>query len=230
MSDPKDPQCAQCGIDVLERACFVDSGKGPAFCPTRNFVPLIEEVRREYEKPDIREFARLASVQEGECYLERDKRPYVPHCGKTRIQEVCEFARKIGAKKLGLAFCVGLAHEARLVHDILTAQGFQTASVVCKVGRISKEEALGIRDEEKILIGTDESACNPIIQARILNAVGTDLNILLGLCVGHDSLFFKYADAYTTVLAVKDRVTGHNPLAAVYTSHMYYMYLHRPGF
>jgi uncharacterized metal-binding protein len=40
--------------------------------------------------------------------------------------------------------------------------------------------------------------------------------------VAHDSLFFKHAEAPTTVLAVKDRVTGHNPLAAIYLSDSYY--------
>lgn len=45
---------------------------------------------------------------------------------------------------------------------------------------------------------------------------------MLGLCVGHDTLFMKYAKAPMTVLAVKDRVTGHNPLAAVYLAQGYY--------
>ncbi|MBM3792205.1 MAG: DUF1847 domain-containing protein, partial [Acidobacteria bacterium] len=199
-------------------------------CPTLNGRDLVEESRREYQKPTVREFARLASVQEGECYLERERRPYIPHCGKTRIQEVCEFAHKIGAGRLGLAFCIGLAQEARQLHEIFTAQGFEVASVGCKAGRVLKEEVLGVKDEQKILIGTPEAACNPINQARVLNRAGTDLNVLVGLCVGHDALFFKYAEAYTTVLAVKDRVTGHNPLAALYTSHLYYMFLRRPGF
>lgn len=229
MATSKDPKCAICGISLLERACFIESGRGPDFCPTVYAEDLLKASRREYAKPAVREFARLASVQEGECYLERDRRPFLPHCGKTRIQEVCEFARKIGAKKLGLAFCVGLAHEARLLHDIFGAQGFEVASVSCKAGRMLKEE-IGVKDREKIMIGTDESACNPILQAKILNQAQTDLNVLLGLCVGHDALFFKYADAYTTVIAVKDRVTGHNPLAALYTSHAYSLYLHRPGF
>ena len=230
MREPKDPKCAVCGVNLFDKACFFDSGKGPDFCPTLGFEDLIEEAKREYEKPDIREFARLASIQEGECYLDRDRQPFVIHCCKTRIQEICEFGHKLGAKKLGLAFCLGLAQEARIAHEIFTAQGFQVASVLCKVGRVAKEESLGIKDEEKILIGTEETACNPIIQAKVLNRIGTDLNVLLGLCVGHDSLFFKYADAYTTVLAVKDRVTGHNPLAALYTSHIYHMYLKQPGF
>ena len=64
--------------------------------------------------------------------------------------------------------------------------------------------------------------CNPIFQAKLLNREKTQFNVLLGLCVGHDSLFFKYAEAPTTVLAVKDRVTGHNPLAAIYLSDSYY--------
>ena len=51
----------------------------------------------------------------------------------------------------------------------------------------------------------------------MLNSAATDFNILKGICDGHDSLFLKHAEAYTTVLAVKDRVLGHNPLAVVYT-------------
>jgi uncharacterized metal-binding protein len=63
-----------------------------------------------------------------------------------------------------------------------------------------------------------------------LNEEKTELNILLGLCVGHDSLFFKYAEAYTTVLVAKDRVLGHNPIAALYTAGSYYSRLMEPGF
>ena len=64
--------------------------------------------------------------------------------------------------------------------------------------------------------------CNPVLQAMILNREGTDFNVILGLCVGHDSLFLKYSEALCTVLAVKDRVLGHNPLAAVYNLDSYY--------
>jgi uncharacterized metal-binding protein len=67
--------------------------------------------------------------------------------------------------------------------------------------------------------------CNPILQAVIVNDAKTDFNILLGLCVGHDSLFFKYTKAPTTVLAVKDRVTGHNPLGPLYLNGNYYSWL-----
>jgi uncharacterized metal-binding protein len=46
--------------------------------------------------------------------------------------------------------------------------------------------------------------------------------VILGLCLGHDTLFMQYCRVPMTVLAVKDRVTGHNPLAAIYTSSGYY--------
>ena len=59
-------------------------------------------------------------------------------------------------------------------------------------------------------------------QAKRLNAENTELNIVVGLCVGHDSLFYKYSEAPVTTLVVKDRVLGHNPVAALYTAGSYY--------
>jgi uncharacterized metal-binding protein len=140
---------------------------------------------------------------------------------KTRIVEICEFAARMGYRRLGLAFCLGLAKEAEVVDRILRTHGFEVVSAVCKSGRTSKD-LIGIRDEEKIYQGTDEAMCNPVYQAKLMNDAKTDFNVLLGLCVGHDSLFFKFAEAPTTVLAVKDRVTGHNPLAAIYLHETYY--------
>ena len=64
--------------------------------------------------------------------------------------------------------------------------------------------------------------CNPILQAKLLNEAGTDLNVVMGLCVGHDSLFYKYSDALVTTLVTKDRVLGHNPVAALYQANAYY--------
>lgn len=64
--------------------------------------------------------------------------------------------------------------------------------------------------------------CNPIHQALRLNAENTEFNIVMGLCVGHDSLFYKYSEALVTTLVAKDRVLAHNPVAALYTSNSYY--------
>ena len=131
-------------------------------------------------------------------------------------------------QRLGLAFCLGLVKEATVVNEILEAHGFDVVSVLCKAGRVSKDK-IGLTEDEKIYQGMDEPMCNPIYQAKLFNHENTDFNILLGLCVGHDSLFFKYAQSLTTVLAVKDRVTGHNPLAAVYLAESYYQKVRFPG-
>jgi len=178
----------------------------------------------EYDKPEVREFARQASVQEFEGYmnLPEGSTPRNP-----RIEEVVQFAKKMGYKKLGVAFCLGLRGEAETLTTILENRGFEVISVCCKAGGIPKE-TIGIREEQKISgPGTWETMCSPITQAAILNDEGVEFNVLVGLCVGHDSLFFKYADAPTTVLIAKDRVFGHNPAAGLYLSNFYYRKLRR---
>ena len=220
-------KCAECGLETQERICMTHEGKASKFCPTVSQGEILKEANKVYESPNTYEFARKASIQEADCYANRDQQPYVMQPTKTRIVEICEFAEKMSFRRLGLAFCIGLAKEAGIVENILRDRGFEVVSVLCKAGRTSKD-MIGITDDEKIYKGTDEAMCNPIFQAKLLNHSKTEFNILLGLCVGHDSLFFKHAEAPTTVLAVKDRVTGHNPLAAIYLSDTYYRKIKHP--
>ena len=221
MKEKIPPECAECNLAVKERVCFMPGGKGSKGCPTLGNKKLVAKAKAAYQSPDIMEFARQASIQEGECYAGREQKPYVMHPTKPRMLEICEFARKMGYTRLGLVFCMGLDKEAVIVNRILQNQGFEVVSVICKAGSEPKE-FIGIQETEKVRIGTrHESMCNPILQAMVVNEAKTDFNVLLGLCVGHDSLFFKYAEAPTTVLAVKDRLTGHNPLAPIYTSGSY---------
>jgi uncharacterized metal-binding protein len=227
MNESVSPECAKCR--VRERICQDENGRGPESCPTLNQKETVEKTVPEYQKPEIREFARMASIQEAECYTNRGIEPYVLHPSKPRVQEICEFAQKMGYKKLGIAFCGGLHPEGRTLSDILEEQGFEVVSVMCKVGRTPKE-IIGIEEEEKVHIGQFESMCNPIVQAAVLNAQKTDFNIVVGLCVGHDSLFFQHSKAPCTILIAKDRVLGHNPAAALYTDRTYYRRMHRSGF
>jgi uncharacterized metal-binding protein len=220
--------CASCELSRKERICMNPKGKASKGCPTVGEKKLVDQAKKHYENPEIGEFARQASIQEGECYADRGKKPYIMHPTKPRIQEIYEFSRKMGYTRLGLVFCAGLAKEGLVVANILKNCGFEVVSVVCKVGAIPKEE-IGVKENEKIFIGEHESMCNPVAQAMIVNDAKVEFNVLLGLCVGHDSLFFKYAKAPTTVLAVKDRVTGHNPLAAIYLSGSYYGWISKQG-
>jgi uncharacterized metal-binding protein len=219
-------ECASCNFSPREKVCMNPEGKPGKNCPTLSKKKLVTRAQKEYEPAKVREFARQASIQEGECYAGREKKPYVMHPTKPRILEICEFARKMGYNRLGLVFCVGLSKEAVPVNQIFLNQGFEVVSVACKVGCVPKE-AIGIKEGEKVHVGERETMCNPILQAEIVNDAKTDFNVLLGLCVGHDSLFFKYAEAPTTVLAVKDRVAGHNPLGPIYLSGGYYSWLNK---
>jgi uncharacterized metal-binding protein len=146
----------------------------------------------------------------------------------TRVEETVAFARRIGAKKIGLATCVGLAGEARMFAKILEANGFAPFSALCKAGAVDKSD-IGLDEELKLKPGSHESLCNPVLQACFMNEQPTDLNVVIGLCVGHDSLFAKHSNAPVTTLIVKDRVLGHNPAAALYTSGTYYKCLLESG-
>ena len=97
-------------------------------------------------------------------------------------------------KSLGLVFCMGLRNEAKVVEKVLTTNSFEVVSAVCKYGREPKE-TIGIRDDQKISIGSFETMCNPIGQAFLMNEENTEFNVMMGLCVGHDSLFLKYSEA-----------------------------------
>ncbi len=124
------------------------------------------------------------------------------------------FAARSGYRTIGVAFCITLAHDARVFCDVLRENGFSVASVLCKAGAFPRE-VLGDPLVADIKPGMSPALCNPAGQALLLNQAGTDLNVVMGLCVGHDSLFFKHADAPCTYLAVKDRACGHDPLAAL---------------
>ncbi len=221
------PKCAPCPFPRAKRACQIEDGKGNDGCPSIMHQEVLEKANKAYEDPDTLHFARMASVQEASCYQNRGPDPYTLQPGKTRIEEIIQFARRMGYTRLGMAFCAGLRKEAALVDKLFTMRGFEMVSAVCKSGRTLKSD-LGIASEDQICIGKDESICNPIYQAELLNAHGTQLNILLGLCVGHDSLFLKHCEAPCTVLAAKDRVTGHNPLAPIYQLDSYYAKLMVP--
>jgi len=200
--------CTVCKV----QACREEPGSKayPRFCPTSQETQALTEARAAYDEEETREPAQAAARTEAAGY-----------CKEPRVEEIMNFARRLGISRLGIASCAGLLQEAKLLQEILEANGFEVFSVCCKVGSIPKEQ-IGLADDEKIRPGQFEPLCNPVGQAKLLNEVGTGLNVAIGLCVGHDSLFFRNSQAPVTVLVAKDRVTGHNPVAALYTSHSYY--------
>lgn len=210
--EPKINRCFSCA-DCHVKACMnKEEEKYPKFCLTAQVdQDLLAEAKKEYFTEENQNLALTAAEIEGQFYGIY-----------TRVQETIEFIKRYGAKKVGIATCVGLLNETNIFANLLKKHGIDYYAVGCKIGAIEKSE-IGIPVENTLTKGEKyESMCNPIMQAKILNAQKTDLNIMIGLCVGHDALFLKYIEAPTTVLIVKDRVTGHNPAVALYTCNSIY--------
>ena len=206
----EEPACAYCPENV--RACRQgeSASRGPGFCPSRVDPEVQSASRALYEDGEMRRISHESALVESQGY-----------CKWTRVEEIVQFAKRMGFRKLGIANCISFVDHAYVLSGIFESHGFEVVSVACKTGSIPKEE-LGIADSEKVRPGQFESLCNPICQAELLNAHGCELNVVMGLCVGHDSLFFKHAKGLTTVLVAKDRVLGHNPIAALNLADSYY--------
>ncbi len=209
MAGHEGPNCALCGTVACDGA--PGAKKAPSSCPMLTAAELLRGVEGSYRSDD--HLRRIA--------LESARTEAAGYCVATRVEETMDFARRMGWRHLGIAHCVGLMKEARAAREIFTAGGFEVHTVCCKTGSIDKQK-VGIADQEKVRPGEFEVLCNPVAQAALLAQAGTEFNVVMGLCAGHDSLFFMNSKAPVTVLVAKDRVLGHNPAAALYTSHSYY--------
>ena len=197
--------CVDCGV----LNCQHRDREYPEFCLTTELpAETIEKVRRLYEEDENNRVSVISAQIENEFYLRY-----------TRVEEVVEFARRMGYHRIGIATCVGLIEESRILARILRKNGFEVYGAVCKIGSFLKAD-VGVSEADRCRTGA--VMCNPIMQAEVLNQAETDFNVVMGLCVGHDSLFYKYSNALVTTLVAKDRVLAHNPVGALYQAKAYY--------
>lgn len=178
--------------DCKDRKCYTEG---------KTCFPWSEEMEKAYSDPVDKKMHATSTALEGNYYMQL-----------TRLEEIIKFSQEMGYTTIGIANCIGLAREAGIIASIM--EDFFTVKVVCcKVcGKDKKELELTQINDEKY-----ESMCNPVGQALYLNKEKTQLNLMVGLCVGHDILFTKYSEAPVTTLVVKDRVLAHNPLGAIYS-------------
>lgn len=196
--------CADCAMKPCRRH---EMDGLPRNCPTAEYSE--EENLQRYSEEE-REMAYCSARVEGDFY-----------CQLTRVEEIMEYALRMGYEHIGLAFCVGLSREAAAFVKILRANHFTVDSVCCKNGSVPKS-LLGItRDQQVHPERETEPMCNPAAQAELLEKAGCQLAVILGLCVGHDTLFLRHCNLPCTVLAVKDRILAHNPVGALYMSEGY---------
>lgn len=199
--------CASCQT----RPCFTGSGEMPARCPER----LPGTVRPNDPETKFVEYAKKIRGR-----------------NTSRLEELIEYARFMGYRKIGLAGCIGLHDELRVISGMLQTAGFSVASVMCKTGSLTKK-FIGVPARNRMTTRTGYNvgviACNPVAQALILNREKTDINCIIGLCAGHDSIFMKHTKAPVVTLIAKDRSNGHNPVAILYNFYGDNFFSRRPN-
>lgn len=188
-------------VDCSVRACCGNGASPPDFCLSKNVTSA--DVESALDILINKDSALATAAAQTDCD---------GYCDRSRIEEVMHLAKLMGIRKLGIATCVGLFQEARQLARVFRAHGYEVYGVACKCGSVPLT-AIGITPGEN---AKGPYMCNPVLQANLLNQQGTQLNVAFGLCVGHDSLFYKYSDAYVTTLVAKDRLLCHNPIAPLY--------------
>lgn len=120
-----------------------------------------------------------------------------------RVNEIIEYCTEAGIKKIGIANCTSFIKETNQLENILIENGFTVDKVHCKLGKVPFNSL--IPDYKGL-------SCNPAGQAKYLAEKGTELNIMIGLCLGHDMIFNSKSEAPVTPLVVKDRKLKHQTL------------------
>ena len=136
-----------------------------------------------------------------------------------RLSEVIYFCLEMKYKRIGIAYCSELQEPAEILTYVMR-RFFDVYPVCCKIGGLSIDDPFSLRNTDS---GRGERkefiACNPRGQAEVLNRLGTDINIIVGLCVGSDSVFTEASEAHVTTLFVKDKSLANNPIGALYSDY-----------
>lgn len=201
-------------IDCRVQACATKKGSYPEFCPTQSMGEgVLEACAQSYDDDAFAsKVMRTAARVSADAFAKR-------WC---RVEETIAFFRDMGWVNIGIASCAGLNEEAILFARILRAQGFEPHGICCKVGSLPKARF----DAPESCCDFGAVSCNPLMQAQLLNDAGTDVNVIMGLCVGHDILFNAQSNAPVTTLVVKDRALFHNPVGALYAAETSSFYNH----
>ena len=156
------------------------------------------EVIKDYHEPENQKILQAAA-----SLVDNDKAGTL-----SRVQETIAFIKRIGYKKIGLAYCYGMEKDAKIMKELFNAEGIKLRTVSCTVRGIDQNEINRNSCIENV-------SCNPLGQARELNDEGVDFVIVMGICLGHDILLQRNLKSDFTTLVVKDRVFANAPLKAL---------------
>lgn len=212
----KMPSCDKCPSLACWPAHAEDALKmSPDFCATVNWPDIIAKGREIYETDEFHRKLQIAGA------IIESLSSQTPPGGReinmkyTRAEELALLCHFMDWKKIGIAHCIGMIGEAKELSDYLRIRGMEPYQLCCKMGDIEKTE-IGIAEEDKVRPLTYETICNNIGQALVFNEIGTDLNVIVGLCMGHDIAFTMFSKAPVTTFIVKDRRMGNAPALALY--------------
>jgi uncharacterized metal-binding protein len=135
-----------------------------------------------------------------------------------RLAELVYFCLEMQFRRIGIAFCEDLREPAQVLYGVL-GRSFETVPVCCKAGGPPGGETQHDAERPGPASVVPPVTCNPVAQARLLNRAGTELNVIVGLCMGADCVFTRESDAPVTTLFVKDRSLANNPIGAVYSEY-----------
>ncbi len=179
----------------------------PENCPMLDKA-FAEKVAKRYEDPEVKRMY-IAAKTAGDGLR---KARFVP-----RLRRLIDLCKNMNYKKIGLSYCVHFRKEAEQYAEILRRHGLEVVTMCCTNGALDQKQ-FGFGDTECEF----REACNPIGLAECMNREKVEFNFLMGVCTGQDSLFYKFTDAMTTVIAINDPVTGHTPTKALYLYNSYY--------
>jgi len=201
--EPPDParevsqaELAALGFDCL--ACDSRSCLGDAGCPYLPH-PLVAD-------PPSASLDLLVAV------MRVNSRAALHRC---RLAEVIDLCRELDCARVGIAFCIDLLEPTRTVIRVVR-RFFHAVPVCCAVKppghlRQGPASATGLAAPEC------RAHCGAVLQARILAAARTDINLLVGLSAGSDALFCLSSHSPVTTVIARDVALAHNPIAAIYS-------------
>jgi uncharacterized metal-binding protein/predicted Fe-Mo cluster-binding NifX family protein len=134
-----------------------------------------------------------------------------------RMAELIYFVIEMGFRRVGVAFCIDLIEPTRILCGVLR-RFVDVFAACCKLPNSSANTG-NIEEPGFEPIGWRDLPCNPLGQASVLKQFGSEFNVLVGLCMGADSVFVRASAAPVTTLFVKDRMLANNPIGAVYSEY-----------
>jgi uncharacterized metal-binding protein/predicted Fe-Mo cluster-binding NifX family protein len=133
-----------------------------------------------------------------------------------RLSELIYFCLEMQYERLGIAYCLDLEEPTEILARVLR-RFFTVFPVCCKVGGLAQNHPQNTTTRYDRQKTDGEVSCNPWGQAQVLNGLNTDLNIMVGLCMGADCIFMQASQAPATGLFIKDKSLANNPIGAVYS-------------